>query len=641
MIELNETNRKRLEGIRDIVRKIWDPEKVRPYLMGYPPHGPEHCKKVEEKLNQLLPDETSKKLKEDERFLLLASVWLHDIGMHPELRDVFPKDPRAEEGDDVLRKWEKDTLRPTHADRSATFIKTKASELGLSSRERDLLAAICKYHRKSANLHKVRLDDRHRLLIAYLRLADALHIPERAPSGELKKYIQYGMDAKSKFHWFKSLYTSDIKVLPDDKIVITLKTPDVWKGNLKEDVKPLIAVLKTELEDELDSVKYFLLKSRLDNKLELPAYLTVECDPDRDIEGIPMLPEEIRDFRQLLGIIKLFDPTQSPNSGSIIDTVLTQIVELLNPSDTRNSVIDLTEFIKSILKPLTDARPCHVCLRKVCREISEQLNRTVSDDEKVANIAEYITTCKAERVKSRKGLQEKAKPYLEKASSILLYGYSDTIVWCLDALGEKKKDLEIYVCECSTKAKHRYNNRLIYNDGIKTIKKLKEMGIDISKIHYIPDASISNLFSLKTKNNERIIVLFGTNGIEEKDFEDKEGTIKVEKWSVAHALGHLAIADIAKEYNVPVYVVAESMKIGEFPPNPENLRDDPWYSTDISIDNNNQEFRWEEINKYNPREDIVPPGKIDMIITEQDILLPKQKKKLSQIPKNKDAPEVI
>lgn len=473
------------------------------------------------------------------------------------------------------------------------------------------------------------LDDRYRLLIAYLRLADALHIPDRAPSGELKRHIQYGMDAKSKFHWFKSLYTSDIKVLPDDKIVITLRTPDKWKGgDLKEDVKPLIAVLKTELEDELDSVKYFLLKSRLDKKLELPAYLTVECDLNHDIEGIHMEPDEIRDFKQLLGIIKLFDPTKSPNSGSIIDIVLDQIEELLL-SDSRNSVIDLREFIKSILKPLTDARPCHVYLRKVCKEISERLNRTVSDDEKVASIGDYISSCKAKREYVKKNIPKKAKPYLEEASSILLYGYSDTIVWCLDALGEKKNDLEIYVCECSTKAKHRYNNRLIYNDGIKTIKKLKEMSIDISKIHYIPDASISNLFLLKQKQKEQIIVLFGTNGIEEKDFEDKEGTIKVEKWSVAHALGHLAIADIAGIYKVPVYVVAESMKIGKFPPSPENLRDDPWYSTDISIDNNNQEFKWDEIDKYNPREDIVPPDKIDMIITEQDILLPKEGRKLS------------
>ena len=624
MIKLNEGNENRLEEkIRNTVRNRW--EQVRPYVMGYPPHGPSHCEKVEVKLNQLLPDEKSEKLSEEERFLLLASVWLHDIGMHPELRDVFPNDPRAVVGDDALREWEKDTLRPTHADRSATFIKRKASELGLTSRESDLLATICRNHRKSANLHKVRLDDRYRLLIAYLRLADALHIPERAPSGELKKYIQYGMDAKSKFHWFKSLYTSDIKVLPDDKIVIKLRTPDKWTGNLQEDVKPLIAVLKTELEDELDSVKYFLLKSRLDKKLELPAYLTVECDPDRDIEGIHMEPEEIRDFRQLLGIIKLFDPTQSPNSGSIIDTVLGQIEELLL-SDSKSSVIDLSEFIKSILEPLTDARPCHVYLHKICRKINEQLNRTVSADEKVASIQEYIGSCKSEREKVKKDIPKNAKPYLEKASSILLYGYSDTIAWCLDALGEKKKDLEIYVCECSTKAKHRYNNRLIYNDGIKFIKKLKE--IDISKIHYIPDASISKLFLLKKEKNEQIMVLFGTNGIEEEDFLEDD-TIKVCKWSVAHALGHLAIADIANIYGVPVYVVAESMKIGEFPPSPENLREDPWYSTDILIDNNNQEFIWEEIDKYNPREDIVPPDKIDMIITEQDIFLPKEGKKLS------------
>ena len=242
MVKQNSNYEDKIKKIREFIRGRW--EDVRPYAMGYPPHGPTHCEKIEEKLNQLLPEERFKKLSEEKRFLLFASIWLHDIGMHPELRDVFPEDPPASAGNEFLRKWEKEILRPTHARRSAIFIKRKASDLGLNQRESDLLATICENHRKSSNLDKVKLDDCYRLLIAYLRLADALQIPERAPAGEVKRNIQYGMDAKSKFHWFKSIYTSDIRVILDEKIVIKLRTPAEWKGNIKEDIKPLIGVSK-------------------------------------------------------------------------------------------------------------------------------------------------------------------------------------------------------------------------------------------------------------------------------------------------------------------------------------------------------------------------------------------------------------
>jgi translation initiation factor 2B subunit (eIF-2B alpha/beta/delta family) len=96
--------------------------------------------------------------------------------------------------------------------------------------------------------------------------------------------------------------------------------------------------------------------------------------------------------------------------------------------------------------------------------------------------------------------------------------------------------------------------------------------------------------------------LFGTNGINLKG-------------EVSHGLGHLAIADMSKEHGIPVYVIAESLKIGkdnaEFKRNPKNRRRETWYPTDVLFDDIN------ESNNHNPREDIVPPNKITGIITER------------------------
>jgi HD superfamily phosphohydrolase YqeK len=48
---------------------------------------PDHCRAVENLIFKLIPH--FEKLKEEERFCLLASAWLHDIGMLPSVADQF------------------------------------------------------------------------------------------------------------------------------------------------------------------------------------------------------------------------------------------------------------------------------------------------------------------------------------------------------------------------------------------------------------------------------------------------------------------------------------------------------------------------------------------------------------------------
>lgn len=106
--------------------------------------------------------------------------------------------------------------------------------------------------------------------------------------------------------------------------------------------------------------------------------------------------------------------------------------------------------------------------------------------------------------------------------------------------------------------------------------------------------------------------MFGANGIGENG-------------EISHGLGHLAIADMAMTYNVPVYVIAETMKIiKKIKKSPDLPRKVKWLTTDLSIN-------LDAYEQYNPREDIVPPEKIAMIITEKGAFQPRSVKQMCEM----------
>ena len=106
-------------------------------------------------------------------------------------------------------------------------------------------------------------------------------------------------------------------------------------------------------------------------------------------------------------------------------------------------------------------------------------------------------------------------------------------------------------------------------------------------------------------------VLFGANGIDEQTGE------------IAHGLGHLAIADMAQVYEIPIYVIAESMKIGYIGDIPATMREGPWYPTDLQFS------CIKKSDSYNPREERVPFSKIRSILTEKGSYPPKQLNEIS------------
>jgi translation initiation factor 2B subunit (eIF-2B alpha/beta/delta family) len=81
--------------------------------------------------------------------------------------------------------------------------------------------------------------------------------------------------------------------------------------------------------------------------------------------------------------------------------------------------------------------------------------------------------------------------------------------------------------------------------------------------------------------------------------------------SFGHTCGHLSIADLSKEYHVPVYVIADTDKFVQLKWEEDLNRDINWLTNDP---------KWLpaacEMAKENPREDQVEPDKIHTLITE-------------------------
>jgi translation initiation factor 2B subunit (eIF-2B alpha/beta/delta family) len=607
-IILNEYYEKKLNTIKNTIRNLENGS--RSPLVPYTPHGIDtHIIKLERHLDDIFPEEemrhVNKLFSEKDKFLFLAGIWLHDVGMYSPL---LPDDPdESITSNAELKKWDEEVRRKMHHERSESYVLQNYRNLGLEDKEARDIALICLSHRKSRKIPEY-TEENICLIIAYLRLLDALHIPER-PSrdeiGTLRDYLAYGMEPVSKFHWYKSFYVSEIRPSPEDlKLTIKFALPREWINNTKK-MDPLIRSIERDILDEIDAVKDILIKAKI--KHQLPAYIYI----DHDFKLTPFMPEEVASLDSLLAIIRLFDPTMSPNSGEIIKIVLEGIGMCVEGVDYTSCAKTFDAYMRGVFKPLLSDRSCHIYLWNLFEELEKyriELNRK----RETRNPNDLMEDIRAVRdlIKALKWWREELPEMFNieskicRGDSLLLYGFSRAVITTLNALDdETKSSIQVFVCECNTKTKHRYNNRILYYDGVKYIEELKQIGINDIKL--IPDLCASNIFLRFHETRERgcIKVIFGANGITNK--------------YVFHTLGHLGITEMARApgIEIPIYVVAEGMKIrSELERSLDKQREGPWHPTDIAIIDN-----FKEVDIYNPKEDVVPIDKITAVITELGI----------------------
>jgi hypothetical protein len=85
-----------LSEIRECMEELWRVDAPR-IVQGYTDHGEEHCERLIKFVDKLLEANKGKKLHPDEMYILLAGIYLHDIGMqcdvvkYPEIKKEAEK----------------------------------------------------------------------------------------------------------------------------------------------------------------------------------------------------------------------------------------------------------------------------------------------------------------------------------------------------------------------------------------------------------------------------------------------------------------------------------------------------------------------------------------------------------------------
>ncbi len=503
-----------------------------------------------------------------------------------------------------------DVIRDTHHERTTDFIQGHRDELGLSGQEADILKEICLYHRKRENINNCpealstgQDDIRVQLLAAYLRLADALHVDETRSDEYLYKiYLMLDMPKEQKFHWVKSRCVQSIVPNADAMdIKVRMLIPEEWD---EMRVTPLSDLVLEEIGEELDTVRNVLIRGGVSMFLDVVA----------DIQRIKTIDAEKR--KEIEDVLNDIELQRSPNASKIIEVVLDNLLSLCQGESDR-ALERLIQYEDNLQNSILIQRSCHVGLRNILsslrtrlRNASEALRGDPAERESVVGfVRQEVLRLRKERGDALNQLKRNALPLLMDGGSILLFGYSDSVLAALEHLSvDTKKAIRVYVCECRNKTRYEHENKLVYSDAIYYALEVHRRGFE--NVVIVSDCTVANLFSRGRIDK----VLFGANGV------DRE-------FHVGHTVGHLMVADLASVYGVPVFVLVELLKFGDFEHKPDLQRDNNWLTTMRGFDDLLLKCKIETVNF---REDVVPCERVTFFVTDVGVFTPHSIKRIRE-----------
>jgi len=564
---------KRLNIIQGVTENKWSHHTGPPW---HTFHDASHSLRIEDLLYKLIPNDGEYFLNEKEWYYLISAAWLHDVGM---IMGLFGKNE-----EDYI------AVRKNHHIRSVQYIKENGEELRLTGNDAKIVAELCTYHRKKEDITKCKEsigDVRLQLLSAYLRLADALHVDTtRIEEKQFQLLLAAGMPWENRFHWLKSKWVPSI--IPKlDKFKIQVTVYDTSKDSITNGLLPQLVI--DEIQEELDSIRDVLIRGKIS------CFLDVE--PDN--AGIPLKENELAELEMVLSNIKLDELLSASEAINIISKTF---IKLTKSSNTSFSLIkDYFKEVEKIIK----VRPCHNLIKNVQKIIKDIIeNNIFSEEQKLQAVYDKLTKYQCKRDKNIALLSQNAVPFLSDGGSVLLFGYSSMVLAALKKVDRSvKENTKIFIAECRGKTQYNHKNEVRYCDGKNYAEKVKIVGFN--EVIIIPDISIGNLMARKLIKK----VVFGANGIDLKTGQ------------FGHTCGHLAIADLAHIYKVPVYVIADISKFGTLAWSDELEREIKWLSRDSKAMNELAEYK---IKTMNPREDVVDPEKVTMLITEEGAFPPHQ-----------------
>lgn len=519
----------------------------------YTPHGCTHSQAVEYIVDTMLSKCTGLELTELERFLLLASIWTHDLGMFSDI---------AKRYFDALKEcYSTDKRRKKHEEISAWYLlenymmvflgKARGTpnyieETFLESKLRsyvDVINLIIKYHRRATKIEEcpktVYLGAEKincRLLACFLRLGDTLNIDSTRYDPKMYAALLFGeFNRDSRLHWLKSFIISNIYLDAENRQVVVnihldeLDKEDSKKRAKEEEENYLKDLIRRDIDVDLAAVRETF------REYSLPIYVKTDIIVSR-IPGFDV--NKRSDIAGGLSDLKL---RFSPNSTKLIDEALNCIECLCDANIYQHqSFHSQLDQLKQKLKSVQEERTCHVGLQALI----EGFNSIIRDmpSEGHAKIDSCRIECfrndlrkfvkdfrKTQKDAKDRILTERNVRFMNDVQNIFLFGYSQSVIDFLkkytETLHQKRWiDDNIYIFEDAAKRRLGIGNTIDYNDGQYYSTKIK--GIGFNNVKIIPDAEFATILAENAKysssgkwenpiiNGSNSVVLIGANGVD-------------------------------------------------------------------------------------------------------------------------------
>lgn len=553
-------------------------------------HGKKHCKSIQNQFGHLVTENEIEFLSEEEKFFLLASPWILNLAWtRKSSKDFDVKQPSYESSYQLLHE---ETIRRL---------------LGINNEEANIFQHMVYYYDLIRDLEKcpgrIPIKDisiRVRLLTAYLRLADAIHVDSSGGPTSLFYFLE-NQDSPELFHWCKGRLKPMITTNPENKSVA------IHFGNELKSLDPSKNVIRRivdEIEFHVIAVKNTLVSGGI------TAYLNTE------LKFYDKGPFADSDRKELEKLLKEFSMSFPPNAGMLQKLYLESIETAVNRRGASSESVEheITE-LQNIATNTYDFRPLHVGLARLIHDLNELIKKLKNDPKKIEKIKVWAEQNRKE-MKNRLGtLFKKGASELVKYNRFIVFGFSSTVIGAMAELQKKLRDndsIEIYVCEAHNKSRYDSSGRIRYIDGANYSAALKKH-LSKANVTLIPDITIAS--TLKLKGNKEWAVLFGANGI------TRDG-------KCGHTAGHLSISIVANHFKIPVYILCDTFKIGnlDFNKIKKNDRPEQWLKTVIQwyqkghrtneLKNGIPHYQYEDFDLLNIRESIIDPDLITIIITE-------------------------
>jgi len=234
----NEIRKTRLNEIRNKIKKLLETE----ILSHFTDHGLAHSDRVVDNVNSLIEpiQGTPKRLSDTELFVLYASCYCHDFGMH------------WEKGRNISELREKHGLFSAELVRKSVWAEHPPLGTQLTEDDKpDLISALCEAHTcTTPDAYRlltqpgpnIRMD----LLAALLCVADILDESRRRAAPEKARALE--LEQASEVHWWRHYYVEDV-TFEDWKIILCFDFPPSHHDEYARVVPELtLRPLKEELE---------------------------------------------------------------------------------------------------------------------------------------------------------------------------------------------------------------------------------------------------------------------------------------------------------------------------------------------------------------------------------------------------------